>query len=329
MACVLVHIEADGDQPTPASLAALGEGRRVASSSGATLYAGVVVPAAAGKAQQNELVDLLGDHGADKVVFISAAGAVRPVLWATVGPALAAACDQLRPALTVLPASSGSHDVGARLATRMGAAYVSEPTIEHGPRGEVVLSRSVYGGGWRRRTSLDDLDRAVVVTMPPGRKPAKGAGEAEVLFLELRTAGDARVKLLAQDPDDGASLSSARVVVAGGAGVSRETWPLLEQLASALGAELGGTRALCARGVAPANREIGIGARAIAPELYVVCGASGSPAHLGAVSPDAEIVAIDRDPDAPIFKVASYGIVGRVEDVLPKLIAAVRGGGSS
>jgi len=347
MACVLVHIEADGDRPTPASLAALGEGRRVATSSGATLYAGVVVPGdasdprkialadtvpphvAAAKTAQEQMVDALGDHGADKVAFVSAAGPVRPVLWATVGPALASACEKLRPALTILPASSGSHDLGARLATRLGAAYIDEPTIEHGPRGEIVLSRAVYGGGWRRRTSLDDLDRAVVVTLPPGRRPTRGAGEAEVLFLEMRAAGDARIKLLAQDPDDGASLLTARVVVAGGGGVSREAWPLIEELARALGAELGGTRALCARGIAPASREIGIGARQIAPELYVVCGASGSMAHLGAVSPEAEIVAIDRDPEAPIFKVASYGIVGRIEEIVPKLIAAVRGGAAA
>lgn len=342
MACVLVHIEVDGDAPTPASLAALGEGRRVASSSGATLYAAVVVPVAApeprrGRAGsavpyavvhppgQEAVVDRLGAHGADKVVFVTTTGAVRPVLWSTVGGALAAACDHLRPALTILPASSGSHDLGARLATRMGAAYVDEPIVEQGPRGEIVLSRPVYGGTWRRRTALDDLDRQVVVTLPPGRPTARGGDDAEVLFLELRAPGDPRVRVLAEDPDDGAALEGASVVVAAGGGVTRETWPLVEELARALGAELGATRALCQRGVAPPSREIGIGARHVAPVMYVVCGASGSPGHLGAVGPEAEIVAIDRDPDAPIWRVAAYGIVGRLEDVLPRMIEEVRG----
>jgi len=344
VACVLVHIEADDDQPTPASLAALGEGRRVATSSGATLYACVVLAgelpdknklghastippfgAADTAASANEaLVTALGVHGADKVVFVTAAGAVRPVMWSTVGAPIAAACTHLRPALVLLPASAGSHDVGARLATRMGAAYVDSPVVEQGPRGEIVLSRPVYGGGWRRRTSLDDLDRAVVVTLPPGRRPARGADEAEVLLLEMRTPGDSRVRLIDEKSDDGAALTSARVVVAAGGGVNAASWPMVAELAKALGGELGATRSLCARGIAPPTREIGVGARHVSPMLYVVCGASGSAAHLGAVSHEAEIVAIDRDPDAPIFKLASYGIVGAIEDVVPQLLEQLR-----
>ena len=323
MACVLVHIEADGDQPTPASLAALGEGRRVATSSGATLYAAVVVRA--DSEEPDAIVGTLGRHGADKVVFVSATGEVTPILWATVGGALTQACHHLRPVLTLLPASAGSHDLGARLATRLGAAYVDGPVLESGSRGEIVLSRPVYGGAWRRRTSLDDLDRAVVVTLPPGRRTARGERDAEVLYLELRAEGDPRVQLLDEESDEGAALATAAVVVAGGGGVSRDAWRLIEELAAALGGELGATRALVQRGIAPPSREIGIGARRIAPVLYVACGASGSTGHLGAVSPGAEIVAIDRDPEAPIFKIASYGIVGAIEDVVPKLIAAARG----
>jgi electron transfer flavoprotein alpha subunit len=325
MACVLVHIEADGDLPTPASLAALGEGRRVASSSGATLYAAVVVNGELSHARRDEILGELGRHGADKVVFISSATPPEPVLWATVGHALVAASEHLRPALTLLPASAGSHDLGARLATRLGAAYVEGPALEQGPRGEIVLSRPVYGGAWRRRTSLDDLDRAVVVTLPPGRRPATGLDDAEVLFLEARTSADAKVKLLGQDQDDGAALTRAPIVVAAGGGVNAKSWALAEDLARALGAELGATRVLIRRGVAPQSREIGVGARHVSPVLYVVLGASGSPGHMGAVSPDSEIVAIDRDPDAPIFKVASYGIVGTIEDVVPRLIAQLKG----
>jgi electron transfer flavoprotein alpha subunit len=332
MACVLVHIEADRDHPTPASLAALGEGRRVASASGATLYAAVVVSSANGRPRKDAgnatahdgLVSELGIHGADKVVFVQATGPTRPVLWSTVGSALAAACDHLRPALTLLPASSGSHDLGARLATRLGAAYVDGPVVEHGPRGEIVLSRPVYGGSWRRRTSLDDLDRAVVVTLPPGRRIAHGGDDAEVLFLEVRASADPRVRILGEDEDGGAALErAARVVVAGG-GVTAATWPLVGELAAALGAEIGATRTLCARGIAPASREIGVGARHVAPLLYVVLGASGSAAHLGAVAPDTEIVAIDRDPEAPIFRAASHGLVGSIEELVPGLIAALR-----
>jgi electron transfer flavoprotein alpha subunit len=73
----------------------------------------------------------------------------------------------------------------------------------------------------------------------------------------------------------------------------------------------------------PPGREIGVGGRRVAPDLYIVCGASGSVAHLGAVSPDAEIVAIDRDPAAAIFKSARWGLVGTIEELVPKLILAL------
>jgi electron transfer flavoprotein alpha subunit len=164
-----------------------------------------------------------------------------------------------------------------------------------------------------------------VVTLPPGRRPASGIDDAEVLFLDARAVGDAKVKVLGEDSDDGAALAHAPIVVAAGGGVNAQSWPLVTELAKALGAELGVTRVLCRRGLAPESREIGVGARHIAPVLYVVVGASGSASHLGAVSPDSEIVAIDRDPDAPIFKIASYGIVGTIEDVVPRLIAGLRG----
>jgi electron transfer flavoprotein alpha subunit len=333
MACVLVHIEADGDHPTPASLAALGEGRRVATSSGATLYAALVVaggeaagsPAVGPRGSRGTVIETLGRHGADKVVVLPAAGPVQPVLWETVGSALGTAVEQLRPVLTLLPASAGSHDVGARLATRFGATFVAGPIVEQGSRGEIVLSRPVYGGAWRRRTSLEDLDRAVVVILPPGLAPGWGSDEAEVLLLQPGAAPARRVRLLGESADDGAVLTSARRIVVGGGGVTRETWPLVEELARVLGAELAATRALCQRGVAPPGREIGVGTRHVAPVLYVVCGASGSAAHLGAVAPGAEIVAIDRDPDAPVFRVAAHGIVGTLEEVLPAMIDAVRG----
>jgi electron transfer flavoprotein alpha subunit len=79
------------------------------------------------------------------------------------------------------------------------------------------------------------------------------------------------------------------------------------------------------RGIAPARREVGLGARHVAPQLYVVVGASGSAGHLAAVAADAEIIAIDANPDAPIFKVASYGLVGDLAELVPALIAALGG----
>jgi electron transfer flavoprotein alpha subunit len=189
-----------------------------------------------------------------------------------------------------------------------------------------VLSRTVYGGDLWRRVSLAELDVIVVATLADRRAIARGGDEAEVVQLEEIVRADPRIEVLGASDDDGAELERARVIVVAGGGTSADAMTLVAELARALGAELGGTRSSCLRGLLGHGREIGVGGRHVAPDLYVVCGASGSMAHLGAVSPDAEIVAIDRDPSAPIFRAARWGLVGTIEEIVPGLIAALERG---
>lgn len=325
VACVLVHTEVEGDQPTDHARAVLGEGRRVASSLGATLHAVAVIPwppPSAPSTTDHRLVTALGEAGADRVLIVPVERA-QPALWATIGPALLAACEHVRPSLVLLSATAAGRDVGPRLAAHLGGAYFAEPAVEAGPRGEVVLSRSVYGGELWRRVSLDELDVIAVATLDDRRAAARGDDEAEVVQLEEIGRGDARIEALGSSDDDGAALEHARIIVVAGGGTSADSMALVADLARALGGELGGTRAACLRGFLGPGREIGVGGRRVAPDLYIVCGASGSMAHLGAVSPDAEIVAIDRDPAAPIFRAARWGLVGTIEDMVPRLIKAL------
>jgi electron transfer flavoprotein alpha subunit len=324
VACVLVHTEVEGDQPTDHARAVLGEGRRVASSLGASLYAVAVIPPTEASAPPSDhrLVTLLGEAGAERVLLVPAERS-SPTLWATVGSALVAACEQIRPSLILLAATAGGRDLAPRLAAHLGAAYFAEPAVEAGPRGEVVLSRTVYGGDLWRRVSLDELDVTAVATLDDRRAAARGTDEAEVVQLDQVRRADPRVEVLGSAEDDGAALEHARVIVVAGGGTTPDALALVAELARVLGGELGGTRSSCLRGLLGPGREIGVGGRHVAPDLYIVCGASGSMAHLGAVSPDAEIVAIDRDPAAPIFKAARWGLVGTIEELVPGLIAAL------
>jgi len=322
VACVLVHTEVEGDQPTDHARAVLGEGRRIASSLGASLHAVAVIGEKDEVPMGHKLIETLGRAGADRVLLVVAEKPF-PSLWATVGQALITACEQVQPSLILLASTAGGRDIAPRLAANLGGAYFAEPAVEAGPRGEVVLSRTVYGGDLWRRVSLDELDVVAVATLDDRRGTAKGDDDAEVVQLEGTSAADTRVEVIGAADDDGAALEHARVIVVAGAGTTAETMAVVGDLAKALGAELGGTRTLCQRGLLPQGREIGVGGRHVAPDLYVVCGASGSVAHLGAVSPDAEIVAIDRDPAAPIFKSARWGLVGTIEDLVPKLIEAL------
>jgi electron transfer flavoprotein alpha subunit len=323
VANVLVYIELVGDRPAAASLEALGEGRRIASFLGATLYAALpcVTPPDYG---EDDIIAVLGRHGADKVVLIAGPELTGAPLHVPFGYALAAVCDQVPPSLVLMAATTGGRDIAPRLAARLGGAFVAEPSVEYGPRGDLVLSRRVFGATFRRRLAADDVERPVVATLTPGSYHAgSGEDEAEVVVVQAQHPFPAPLTEVGRRDDSASALEGARVVVTAGAGVNKEAWPLIEELARALGGEVALTHGAVAAGLGDADREVGVGGRSVAPRLYVACGAAGSPAHLAAVSPDAQIVAINRDPAAPIFRIASYGLVGDVETVIPQLLRAL------
>jgi electron transfer flavoprotein alpha subunit len=162
-----------------------------------------------------------------------------------------------------------------------------------------------------------------MTVLPGAHQPASGYDEAETLCMDPPDP-ESGLESMDSSDDPGAALDRARVIVVAGGGVSsRESYVLVAELARALGGELAATSTLCERGLAPADRAIGVGHRHVTPTLYVVCAASGSRQHLDAVSPGAIIVAIDHDPDAPVFAAARYGVVGELETVVPALIAAL------
>jgi electron transfer flavoprotein alpha/beta subunit len=215
VACVLVHIEAEGDRPTAASLGALGEGRRVASRFGASLYAVVLTtaegddhdpgstirvgPVDPGALGGTPLVGELARGGADKVVFVTVEAIQQPTLWSTAGAALASACEYLRPLVVLVPTSRGGHDIAPRLAARLGAAYVPDAAIDF-VGDTVVARRRVYAGSLERRWVLDDLDRVAVIGVAGGGV-ARGGDDAEVMLLPAAAEIDDRVQALATDAE--------------------------------------------------------------------------------------------------------------------------------
>ncbi len=330
MASLLVHIEVDGPGAdgaaalAPRSLRVLGEGRRIATSLGACLHACVRLTDDE-KADLDGVTEALGRAGADKV-HVWRGPSSEPVLWATHGGELQALCEELHPLLVLLTAGPAGAELAPRLAAALGAAFVAEPALERGPRGEIVFSRAVFAGTQRRRLATEEIEHAVVATLSARScQAATGGDEAELRLVPPRTTVTPPPEVVAVRDDPDAALENARVVVVAGAGVkSFETYALVEELATALGGVVAATRSLCEKGIAPADREIGVGVRRIAPELLFLCGVSGSSATLSALSGDADLVAIDHDPNARIFRVAQYGLVGNLETLLPDLINAVR-----
>lgn len=123
------------------------------------------------------------------------------------------------------------------------------------------------------------------------------------------------------------NLKAARIIVSGGAGVgSRENFRLIWDLANSLGAAVGGSRAAVDLGYVDHDHQVGQTGTTVRPALYVACGISGAVQHRAGMAESAKILAINNDPEAPIFSVAHYGIVGDLKDVIPKMVKAIRGG---
>jgi electron transfer flavoprotein alpha subunit len=272
----------------------------------------------------DDVIAVLGRHGADKVLLVTSPELSEPSLFQTHGVALAQVAEKIPPALFLCAATPGGRDLAPRLAARLGAAYVPEPSIEYGPRGELVMSRIVFGGAYRRRLAADDLERPVVASLTVGSyHKATGDEEAEVIAMPAPSPAPTPFEEVSREPDPAQALDRAAVIVTAGAGVPLELFPQVCELARRLGAEVAVTREALLAGLGSAEREIGIAGRTVSPRLYVALGASGASSHLNAVAPDAEIVAVNQDPQASIFRVASYGIVGDIRVVLPQLLAAL------
>lgn len=288
MANVHVYIDVRDGRPRTASLEALGEGRRVASYLGATLHAIALLAADEDGPPDEGLVGALGKHGADRVVRMVSPAFAQPASTQIHGAALASICESVPPLLVLGAASGASRELLPRLAARLGAAFLAEPSVEYGPQGALVLAKLLGGRRSVRRLRADELERPVVATLASGHHTvARGDTDAEVLILPtpaLPTGLDV-VSDEALGAEDGAP-----VLVVGGGGVGAGDWPQVQALAKAMGAELAITPEAARRGGVAGARVLTPGAPSGRPRLVVSLGASGSPEHLASLPWGATIV---------------------------------------
>jgi electron transfer flavoprotein alpha subunit len=236
------------------------------------------------------------------------------------------------PAFVVFPHTYQTVDYMARLAQAIGAGLLPEVTgFEPGDSG-LVWTRPVMGGKLQSKVRVKG-EGTVLVSVQSGAFQADGAVRNE--------AGASEIKPLAVDlssvkPDreilgyeevggDTVDLTKAAIIVAAGRGVGgADKMAPIENLAKALGAEIGASRPVIDNGWLPRDRQIGSSGQTVAPKLYIAAGISGAIQHLVGMKGSAVIVAINKDPGAPIFTVADYGIVGDLHEVLPAITEAVR-----
>ncbi len=243
--------------------------------------------------------------------------------------ALTQAIRDAAPELVLLPHTYQSCEYVPRLAQAAGAAHVPEAiSFANGADG-LVFKRPILEGKMHARVRVRG-GGPVLVTLQAGAFPADarvpGSAPLRTLGVSAGALAPARELLgTEQAGGDSVDLTKAAVIVAVGRGVGgADKLAGIEELAKLLGAEIGASRPVIDNGWLPRDRQIGSSGQTVAPKLYLALGISGAIQHLVGMKGSAVIVAINKDAGAPIFKVAHYGIVGDVHEVVPALIQAIR-----
>ncbi len=231
--------------------------------------------------------------------------------------------------VVLFAASSQGKDLAPRVAARLDVPLASDATGLSVQGGTVEILRPVYAGKAFTRVSIEASPVLASLrpnVFQPREAPAAGVVEA-VALTEDPSSWPTKVVEFEATGGDIPDVSEASVVVAGGRGMKGpEHWALLEELREALGSEagLGASRAVVDAGWRPHGEQVGQTGKTVAPKLYFAVGISGAIQHLAGMRTAGIIVAVNRDADAPIFKVADYGVVGDAFEVLPRLSQAIR-----
>jgi electron transfer flavoprotein alpha subunit len=301
------------------SLEAVSEARRLADVS-----AGKVVSVLVGAAR-DEAVKALAAHGADKVIRFAAAELAR-YSSESYARAVAKAIESEGPDAVLIPYTAMGKDLAPRVASLTAGGLVSDcSSFEQADR-RLVAKRAQYSGkmistfSWITKLQIATLRPNVFALGAPVSDRACETAQAEV-----ETLARARVREFKAKEGGRKELAEAQVIVSGGRGLkSAEHYKLIEELGNAMGAALGASRAIVDDGWVAHSFQVGQTGKTVSPSLYIACGISGAIQHLAGMSSSRVIVAINKDPEAPIFKIANYGIVGDLFEILPALTAEAK-----
>lgn len=243
--------------------------------------------------------------------------------------ALAAAIEKVSPRAVLLPATFMGRDLGPRTAARVGGACATDVVeVGIGDGNTVDVRRLVYNGKAFCRVKLP-AERVAIVSVRPNAfaVPAGGGTAASSALPYAAAPGDERivVKEVAKTGGGIKDVTEADIIVAGGRALkNEENFKLIYELAAVLDGAVGASRAACDAGYQPHSRQVGLTGKTVTPMLYIACGISGAIQHLAGMRGSKVIVAVNTDKEAPIFKLADYGIVGDLFKVVPELTAEVQ-----
>jgi electron transfer flavoprotein alpha subunit len=314
MATVLVIAEQSKGVLKKASLNALGAAAQIAGRTGAEVQA-LLIGAGAGEAAKAAAA-----HA--KVVHFAEVG-YEHALAETHAAAAVAAAKATGATYVVVAATPYGKDMAPRIAARLGAGIASDVLALAGEGANVTFQRAMWAGNAIATVGVTTAIKVVTVRATEFEPSAGGqsgavqalagaAPAAKTKFVEFNEVKSARPE-----------LTEARVIVSGGRGTKGD-FKAIEQLADMLGGAVGASRAVCDAGWQPNDLQIGQTGKVVAPQLYVAAGISGAIQHLAGMKGSKVIVAINKDPEAPIFQVADYGLVDDLFKALPALTDGVK-----
>jgi electron transfer flavoprotein alpha subunit len=288
---------------------------------------GDVVVVSIGKGLSDQAGQLAG-YGADKIIAVE-----HDLLekYSTDGYTLAlqTAIEGENPDVILMGATAMGRDLAPRLGARLSVPVLADVTQLSWVDGKLQAVRPVYAGKLMM-TVQSKKSPGIATTRPKAFTACEpdASRSADVIPLNVDLSdGDlkARVKQIQAEAEGMIELTEADFIVSGGRGLkATENFKALEELANTLGAAIGASRAAVDSGWRPHSDQVGQTGKVVAPTLYIACGISGAIQHLAGMTSSKVIVAINRDPDAPIFKIADYGIVGDVMEVIPALTEAIK-----
>ena len=266
--------------------------------------------------------------GADKVIVVD-----DPLLAEYQGDAYAPIaeriCKEIDPAVVLMGQTMTGRDLAPRLAQRLGTAVAMDCVNLSMQSDKLLAERPCYGGSARARYTINGTPQ-IATLRAKAQEPLQrdDSRQGEIVKQPAGLSADAirtRIVERRKEKSAGVRLEDAKVVVSGGRGVGGpEGFKPLEELAEILGGAVGASRAVCDMGWYPVATQVGLTGKIVTPDLYIAVGISGASQHMAGISSVKNIVSINKDPDASIFKASRFAVVGDWKDVIPAFIDKVR-----